>query len=66
VGEEQLEAKAMGENKPFHGSAVRGVPRVGVERRPSVLGMGVGSNRGVLIESRSLGDLMAAKHPDIS
>jgi len=67
VGEEQLEARARGENRPFHGSAVRGVPRVGVDSRPSlVLGMGVGSSRGVLIESKSRGDLRAARQPDIS
>ena len=66
VGEEQLEAMARGEKRLFHGSAVRGVPKVGVESRPSLVGKGVGSSKGVLIESRSRGDLRAARQPAMS
>lgn len=66
VGEEQLDARASGEVpsvKMFcQGSAVRGVPSVGVDNSGSL----EGSGSGVLIESRSRGDLREAKQPDIS
>lgn len=68
VGDEQLEARAKGELptprvKMFcQGSAVRGVPSVGVDKRGSPLGNG----SGVLIESTSLGDLREARQLDIS